>query len=208
MTNKRSERGRMIVGLTQVIRTRKTDLDHTPRWTRDTLVRVSRPEKRVYRVTYRTNDEEEEEYLSTSQMSIAEMTDLLAFVKDMPEPSPDPVKPKVKSKLKITGMEALEQKYRPAPESPITETVRSTAPVMPEIKYRVVKVTKTYVTVHTETYHLKFTEKTLDEFKAMRDGNEEDQQVFNYLLRKQTERCDPATVRESDPSRIEFAIED
>lgn len=210
----RSERGKMIVGLTQVIGSRKPENDVTapPRWNYDTLVSVERPEARIYKVVYVRSGTETTEYLSTSQMSVAEMQSLLAFVKgerpEIVEPVPElpeEPKPKVSGSVLLTGMEKLERQFR-ASETPISESIRDTSVVVPEIKYRTVKVTKTYTVTQQETYYVRFTDKTLSEFKDMALGGEEDQLVYNYLLRRQTAKLEPVACKEIDTTDPVFAI--
>jgi hypothetical protein len=113
------------------------------------------------------------------------------------EPVEEPVeepKPKVTGPLRITGMEALERNLK-ASEPPIAESIRGTAVVVPDVKYRTVKVVKTYTVTREETYLVKFTDKTLAEFQEIEQESEEGRIVFNYLLRRQTDRLTPVSDR-------------
>ena len=222
----KSERGKMIIGLSQVIRSRKSDLDHPQRWNYTTLVDVSRPEPRLYKVTHLLDAEGTEwtEFLSTNQMSIAELQALREFASngkstgepqflprpEEPEPAEEPAeepKPKANGTVKITGIEMLERKFR-ATEPPISEAIRDTALSVPEIKYHSVCVVKTYTVVREEVFVVKFTDKTLAEFRAMGNGGDDDQFVYNYLLRRQTDKLTPVSARDASETKPTFVIKE
>ncbi len=183
------------------------------------LIDVTRPEPRVYRVTY--IDEAtvvQTEHLSTNQMCMDEIKALREFAvngrapdappipaaPEEPEEPEEPVeepKPKVNGTLRITGMEALERNFK-ASEPPISESIRGTAMAVPDVKYRTVKVVKTYTVTREDTYLVKFTDKTLAEFREIEQESKEGRIVFNYLLRRQTDRLDPIgdrIVSSTDP---------
>lgn len=230
-----SERGRMAIGLSQVIRARKSDVDRPPRWNYTTLVDVSRPEPRVYKVAYLTSPGiERVEYLSTNQMCIAELQALREFASNgksddepqflpqVDEPEEDPIhesaaepatepaedpKPKANGNVRITGYEMLERKIR-AVEPPISEAIRDTSVVAPETKYRTMCVVKTYTVVREEVFLVPFTEKTLSEFQDMGNGNDDDRFVYNYLLRRQTDKLAPISARSVSESTPTFVIKE
>jgi len=228
----------MLIGLAQVIRTRRTDLDHPPRWNYTTLVDVDRSEPRVYKVSYLTapDNGEQVEYLSTSQMSIAELRSLREFVangrtsdvpqfpptveepeepEELEEPeerevemeSEPEAKPKASGTTRLTGLEMLERKCR-AVEPPISEAIRGTAISASEPKYRTVRVVKTYTVTREEVFHVRFTDKTLEEFRDMGNGDVDDRMVFNYLLRRQTNKLSPVEVRDTATEKPTFEIKE
>lgn len=225
-----TEQGKMLIGLSTAIRKRKSDVNRTARWNYTSLVEVSRPEPRVYKVAYLIGEGRGErvEFLSTTQMSITELQALREFVatgrsSDTPRFSPTPeepdaepeeelpdtveAKPKASGTVKLTGMEKLKRMCR-SEEPPISEAIRDTAVSSPESKYRTIRVVKTYTVVREEVFLVRFTDKTLEEFRDMGRGNEEDRMVCNYLLRRQTDKLIPAESREVSKEKPTFQIKE
>jgi len=229
-TSNHTDQGKMLIGLSTAIRKRKSDVNRTARWNYTSLVGVSRPEPRVYKVIYLIGEGRGErvEFLSTTQMSTMELQALREFVatgrsSDAPQFSPNPeesdvepeeelpdaveAKPKASGTVKLTGMEKLERMCR-SEEPPISEAIRDTAVSSPESKYRTIRVVKTCTVVQEEVYLVRFTDKTLEEFRDMGRGNEEDRMVCNYLLRRQTDKLVPAESREVSKEKPTFQIKE
>jgi len=229
-TSNHTDQGKMLIGLSTAIRKRKSDINRTARWNYTSLVGVSRPEPRVYKVIYLIGEGRGErvEFLSTTQMSTMELQALREFVatgrsSDAPQFSPNPeesdvepeeelpdaveAKPKASGTVKLTGMEKLERKFQ-ATEPPISEAIRDTALSVPEIKYHSVCVVKTYTVVREEVFVVKFTDKTLAEFRAMGNGGDDDQFVYNYLLRRQTDKLTPVSAHDASETKPTFVIKE
>lgn len=231
----KSEKGSMIIGLSMSVNRRKFDLEIPPRWNYHTLVDIERAEEKVFKITYKNCDGNKTAFLSANQMSNEEIRSLIAFLKgDKPDwvppvcavpgevvEEPDvfheedeytklakefPPKPKVENGTKLTGLDMLDMKYKPAHPTPVTESVRSPSLAPPEVKFKHVKVIKTYTVTYEEEFILKFTEKTLAEFQEMSKGQEEDKMVFEYLLRRQTEKTEPTTKRPVKETKPRFHI--
>ena len=69
-------------------------------------------------------------------------------------------------------------------------------------------VVKTYTVVREEVFLVPFTEKTLSEFRDMGNGNDDDRFVYNYLLRRQTDKLTPISTRSVSESAPTFVIKE
>lgn len=109
------------------------------------------------------------------------------------------------SKPKLSGLEYLEEKLKPK-EGGITEAVTTTTITAAQSRFKPVTVRKTYTLTVTEDYVLPMTDKTLSEFKRMRDGDEKARITYQYLLERHTEEKMPDGARTEQTGDSIFEI--
>lgn len=109
------------------------------------------------------------------------------------------------SKPKLSGLDYLEERLKPK-EGGITEAVSTTTITAAQSRFKPVTVRKTYTLTVTEEYVLPMTDKTLSEFKRMRDGDEKARITYQYLLERHTEEKKPDGTRTESTGDPHFEI--
>lgn len=161
------------------------------------VIKAERADKAVIRVTILNDGRPDVLYIPAKQLTQGEILALREYAmngKAKTIESFSDAKPKVESRPKLSGLEVLEARIKPK-EPEITEAVRDIAVIVPEVKYRPVRVKKSYTVTYEEEYILKMTEKTLEEYAKMQEGTDDDRFVFAYLLNKQCNKQEPAITR-------------